>query len=111
MAIGDASESGVKVIKPGLYEFTFQFACEIPHNDDLKIQIFGTTANSIEYLFDAPHNTSVETGVITFIDNVSATDIAAGNDTIYVKAKTSSGTANAVWDYSQIICKRLGIEI
>lgn len=111
MAIGDASESGVKIIQPGLYEFVFQFACEIPHNDDLKIQIFGTTANSIEYLFDAPHNTSVETGTITFIDSVSATDISAGNNTIYVKAKTSSGTANAIWDYSQIICKRLGIEI
>lgn len=111
MATGDASESGVKIIRSGLYEFVFKFACEISHNDDLKVQIFGTTSNSIEYLFDAPHNTSVETGSITFIDNVSAADIVAGNDTIYVKAKTSSGTTNAVWDYCQIIVKRLGIEI
>jgi len=111
MAVGDASESGVKIIQPGLYEFVFQFACEIPHNADLKVQIFGATSNSIEYLFDAPHNTSVETGAITFIESISAADIAAGNNTIYVKAKTSSGTANAVWDYCQIITKRLGIEI
>ena len=111
MAVGDASESGVKIIQPGLYEFVFQFACEIPHNDDLKVQIFGATSNSIEYLFDAPHNTSVETGVITFIESISASDIAASNNTIHVKAKTSNGTANAVWDYAQIVTKRLGIEI
>tara|TARA_R110002096_G_scaffold46959_4_gene125562 strand:+ start:333 stop:668 length:336 start_codon:yes stop_codon:yes gene_type:complete len=109
MAIGDVANSKVQVINPGVYEFVFKFACEIPHNDDLKIQIFGTTANSIEYLFDAPHNTSVETGSITFFDNVSAADIVAGNDTIQVKAKTSSGTSAAVWDYSQIIAKRLGV--
>ena len=111
MAVGDVAESGVKIIQPGLYEFVFKFACEIPHNDDLKIQIFGATTNSIEYLFDAPHNTSVETGSITFIENITATDIAASNDTIYVKSKTSSGTTAATWDYSQIVVKRLGVSI
>lgn len=111
MAIGDASESGVKVIKPGLYEFTFQFACNIPHNDDLKVQIFGTTSNSIEYVFNAPHNTSVQTGTLAFVDSISAADIAAGNDKIVVKAKTSSGTSATTWEYSQIVVKRLGIEI